>query len=143
MQTVLSKTAGPPDTLVIEQVDDPVPGNGEVLLRVAACGVNYPDALLIEDRYQFRPKRPFAPGSEVSGVVEALGPGSSNLRVGQRVIGLTLWGGMAGKLALPSERCLPIPDSMPFDEAAALLMTYGTAYHALNARAGLRHGETL
>jgi NADPH:quinone reductase len=143
MLALLSKQPGGPETLVLESVAEPNLGPGEVLLAVKACGVNYPDALIIEDRYQFKPERPFAPGSEVSGVVEALGEGVTSLKVGDRVIGSCGWGGMAEKLVLPAESCIPMPDRMPFDEAAAFIMTYGTSYHALKDRAGLKPGETL
>ncbi|MBB3020219.1 NADPH2:quinone reductase [Microvirga lupini] len=143
MLALLSKQSGGPETLVLESVAEPNVGPGEVLLAVQACGVNYPDGLIIEDRYQFKPERPFAPGSEVSGIVEVVGEGVSFLKVGDRVIGSCGWGGMAEKLALSADRCIPMPDAMPFDEAAAFVMTYGTSYHALKDRAGLKAGETL
>ncbi|MBF9196333.1 NADPH:quinone oxidoreductase family protein [Microvirga terrestris] len=143
MLALLSKQPGGPETLVQESVAEPSPKPGEILLAVKACGVNYPDALIIEDRYQFKPERPFAPGSEVSGIVEAVGEGVSFLKAGDRVIGSCGWGGMAEKLALSADRCIPMPDAMPFDEAAAFVMTYGTSYHALKDRAGLKTGETL
>jgi NADPH2:quinone reductase len=143
MLALLSKQPGGPETLVLESVAEPNPKPGEILLTVKACGVNYPDALIIEDRYQFKPERPFAPGSEVSGIVEAVGEGVSFLKAGDRVIGSCGWGGMAEKLALSADRCIPMPDAMPFDEAAAFVMTYGTSYHALKDRAGLKAGETL
>ena len=143
MLALLSNQPGGPETLVLESVAEPSPKPGEVLLAVKACGVNYPDALIIEDRYQFKPERPFAPGSEVSGIVEAVGEGVPFLKAGDRVIGSCGWGGMAEKLALSADRCIPMPDAMPFDEAAAFVMTYGTSYHALKDRAGLKAGETL
>ncbi|MGF9758523.1 NADPH:quinone oxidoreductase family protein [Microvirga sp. 0TCS3.31] len=143
MLALLSKQPGGPETLVLETVAEPSPKPGEVLLAVKACGVNYPDALIIEDRYQFKPERPFAPGSEVSGIVEAVGEGVSFLKAGDRVIGSCGWGGMAEKLALSADRCIPMPDAMPFDEAAAFVMTYGTSHHALKDRAQLKAGETL
>jgi len=143
MLALLSKQPGGPETLVLESVAEPSPKPGEVLLAVKACGVNYPDALIIEDRYQFKPERPFAPGSEVSGIVEAVGEGVPFLKAGDRVIGSCGWGGMAEKLALSADRCIPMPDAMPFDEAAAFVMTYGTSYHALKDRAQLKAGETL
>jgi NADPH2:quinone reductase len=143
MLALLSKQPGGPETLVLESVAEPSPKPGEVLLAVKACGVNSPDALIIEDRYQFKPERPFAPGSEVSGIVEAVGEGVPFLKAGDRVIGSCGWGGMAEKLALSADRCIPMPDAMPFDEAAAFVMTYGTSYHALKDRAGLKAGETL
>jgi len=143
MKAVLSKSVGGPETLVIEDLADPVAGAGEVLLSVKACGVNYPDVLIIEDKYQFKPARPFAPGGEVSGVVEAVGEGVTHLKVGDRVIGSTGWGGMAQKLTLDAKRCIPMPDSMPFSEGAAFIMTYGTSHYGLKQRGDLKPGETL
>lgn len=143
MKALLSKSVGGPDTLVLEDLPDPTPGPGQVRLAVKACGVNYPDLLIIEDKYQFKPERPFAPGGEVSGVVEAVGPGVKRLKVSDRVIGSCGWGGMATKLVLEEERCIPFPDAMPFEVASALILTYGTTIHALKDRAKLQNGETL
>lgn len=143
MKALLSKSVGGPETLVVEDMPDPQPGPGQVRMAVKACGVNYPDLLIIQDRYQFKPERPFAPGGEVSGVVEAVGPGVKTLKVGDRVIGSCGWGGMATKLVLEEDRCIPFPDSMPFDVASALILTYGTTIHALKDRAKLKAGETL
>ena len=143
MKIVLSRAPGPPESLTLEDVPDPSPGPGQVVIAVKACGVNFPDALIIEDRYQVRPERPFAPGVEVAGVIESLGDGVTGLEVGQRVIGFCNWGGMAQKLAIAAVRCTPMPDAMPFDEAAALVMTYGTANYALHYRARLKAGETV
>ena len=143
MKAVLSKVIGGPETLVVEDLPDPVAKDGEVVIRVHACGVNYPDVLIIEDKYQFRPERPFAPGGEVAGVIESLGAGVTHLKVGDRVIGSTGWGGMAEKIALAAGRCIPIPDSMPFDEASAFILTYGTSHYALKQRAHLKAGETV
>ena len=143
MKAVLSRAVGGPDSLQLADVADPIAGKGEVVIRVAACGVNFPDALIIEDKYQFKPARPFSPGSEVAGVVEALGEGVTGLKVGQRVLASTGWGGMAEKVVCEHRRVTPIPDAMPFNEAAAFLMTYGTSYYALKDRAALKAGETL
>jgi NADPH2:quinone reductase len=143
MKAMLSKAVGGPDTLVLEEVADPAPGPGEVLIAVKACGVNYPDALIIEDRYQFKPPRPFAPGAEVAGIVERLGAGVGDLKPGDRVIGSVTAGGMAEKLVVPADRCIAMPAAMPFDEASALVLTYGTSIHALKDRARLQKGETL
>ena len=143
MKAVLSKIVGGPDTLVVEELPDPVAKEGEVVIRVHACGVNYPDVLIIEDKYQFKPARPFAPGGEVAGVIESVGPGVTTLKVGDRVIGSTGWGGMAEKIALAAGRCIPIPDSMPFTEASAFILTYGTSHYALKQRAHLKAGETV
>jgi NADPH:quinone reductase len=143
MKAVLSRAAGGTDTLVLEDVETPQPKAGEVLIKVAACGVNYPDALIIEDRYQFKPERPFSPGGEIAGVIAAVGPDVTALKPGQRVLASVGWGGMAEEVAVAATRCVPIPQSMPFDEAAAFLMTYGTSYHALKDRAHIKPGETL
>lgn len=143
MKAVLSKAVGGPETLVLEELPDPVAGPGQVLIDVKACGVNYPDVLIIEDKYQFKPTRPFSPGGEVSGVIAAVGEGVSRFKVGDRVLASTGWGGYAEKLALEEGRCTPIPDNMPFDEAAAFVLTYGTSYYALKDRGGLKPGETL
>ncbi len=143
MKAMLSKQVGGPDTLVLEELPDPKPGAGEVLIAVKACGVNYPDLLIIEDRYQFKPPRPFAPGGEVAGIVEAVGDGVTTIKPGDRVIGSTIAGGMAEKLVVEAARCIPMPANMPFDEASALILTYATSIHALKDRAKIKQGETL
>ncbi|HEX6865814.1 MAG TPA: NADPH:quinone oxidoreductase family protein [Caulobacteraceae bacterium] len=143
MKAVLSKTVGGPETLVVEEVPDPVAEPGKVVLSIKACGVNYPDVLMIQDMYQFKPERPFAPGGEVAGVVEAVGEGVPHLTPGRRVLASTGFGGMAEKVAVDAMRTVPIPDDMPFDEAAAFMMTYGTSYYALKDRGELKQGETL
>jgi NADPH2:quinone reductase len=143
MKAMLSRSAGGPETLSLEELPDPRPKAGEVVLAVKACGVNYPDLLIIEDRYQFKPPRPFAPGGEVAGVVEAVGPGVKQFKAGDRVIGSTIAGGMAEKLAVEAEQCIAMPPGMPFDEASALVLTYGTTIYALKDRGHLKRGETL
>ncbi|MGE5566913.1 MAG: NADPH:quinone oxidoreductase family protein [Parcubacteria group bacterium] len=143
MKAVLSKAVGGPETLVLEERPDPVAEPGKVVLSIKACGVNYPDVLMIEDKYQFKPQRPFSPGGEVAGIVEAVGEGVTHVKVGQRVLASTGAGGMAEKVAVDAMRVVPIPDSMPFDEAAAFMMTYGTSYYALKDRGHLKAGETL
>jgi NADPH2:quinone reductase len=143
MKSLLSTTPGGPETLRLEELPAPVPGPGQVLVDVKACGVNFPDVQIIEDRYPLRPERPFAPGSEVSGVVRRLGDAVTGLSVGQRVLGYVGWGGMSQALVADADRLIPFPDAMPFDEAAAFLMTYATAYHALRDRGHLRAGQSL
>ena len=143
MKAMLSKAVGGPGTLVLEEMPDPTPGPGQVRIAVKACGVNYPDLLIIEDRYQFKPPRPFSPGGEVAGLIEALGEGVKDFKPGDRVIGSTTAGGMAEKLVLEAERCIHMPANMPFDEASALVLTYGTSIHALKDRAKIKAGETL
>ena len=143
MKALLSTRPGGPDTLVQGELPEPSVGPGEVRVAVRACGVNYPDLLIIQDLYQFKPPRPFAPGAEVAGVVDAVGEGVGNVRVGDRVLMGPVGNGMAEKAAGLARSCWKIPDAMPFDEAAALLMTYGTSHHALKDRARIRPGETL
>ena len=143
MKSVLSKTVGGPETLVLEERPDPVAEPGKAVLSIKACGVNYPDVLMIQDMYQFKPERPFAPGGEVAGVVEAVGEGVTHVKPGDRVLASTGWGGMAEKALVDANRVVPIPDSMPFDEAAAFMMTYGTSYYALKDRGEIKPGETL
>jgi NADPH:quinone reductase len=143
MKALLSKEVGGPDTLVLEDLPSPTAKPGFAVVEVKACGVNFPDVLIIEDKYQFKPERPFAPGGEIAGVVKAVGDGVTNVRPGDRVLGNTGWGGMAQELALEAGRLVKIPDSMPFDDAAAFIMTYGTSWHALKDRAQLKAGQSL
>lgn len=143
MKALLSTQTGGPETLVLTEIPAPTPGAGEVLIQVRAVGMNFPDVLIIEDKYQFKPGRPFAPGGELAGTIAAIGAGVAGFAVGQRVLASTGWGGLAEQVAVPAQRCIPIPDAMPFDEAAAFLMTYGTSHYALKNRAGLAQGETL
>ncbi len=143
MKAIVSEVVGGPDTLVLRELPAPTPGNGEVLIRVHACGVNYPDTLMLEDKYQFRPTRPFAPGGEVAGEILAVGDGVSEFAVGARVIALVGYGGMAEQVVAKATKCLPMPEGMPFQEAAAFIFTYGTSYHALKQRAALQPGDTL
>ncbi len=143
MKALLSTQPGPPESLEFADLPDPVAGEGEVVIAVKAAGVNFPDALIIEDKYQFKPERPFAPGGEVAGVVESVGPGVTHVKPGARVIGSTGWGGFAEKVKAQAARVLPIPDAMPFDEASAFILTYGTSYYALKDRGQLKEGETL
>lgn len=143
MRAVLSKAVGGPETLVVEEVLDPTPKAGEVIIEVKAVGVNFPDTLVIEDKYQFKPQRPFSPGGEVAGVVEAVGEGVKGVFKGDRVIALPGWGGMVERLAVPAAGLIKMPDAMSFEEAAALGMTYGTSYYALKDRAQLKAGESL
>jgi NADPH2:quinone reductase len=143
MKALLSTKIGPPEELELADAPDPVAGEGEVVIAVKAAGVNFPDALIIEDKYQFKPERPFAPGGEVAGVIESVGAGVSGVEIGQRVIGSVGWNGFAEKVKTQAARVLPIPDSMPFDEASAFILTYGTSYYALKDRGQLKSGETL
>jgi NADPH2:quinone reductase len=143
MKALLSTRTGPPEELEFADAPDPVAGEGEVVIAVKAAGVNFPDALIIEDKYQFKPERPFAPGGEIAGVVESVGAGVTHIEPGQRVIGSLGWGGFAEKVKAQAQRVIPIPDAMPFDEASAFILTYGTSYYALKDRARLKAGETV
>ena len=143
VKALLSKTVGNAETLVLEDVPSPVPGVGQVRLRVHACALGFPDTLIINDQYQMRPPRPFSPGGEVAGVVDEVGTGVQNLSPGDRVIGWCLWGGLAQELVINADRCLPIPDGMPMADGAALMFSHGTALYALRERAKLLPGETL
>lgn len=143
MRAILSKTPGGPETLVLEEKLDPTPRKGEVIIDVRAVGINFPDTLIIEDKYQFRPERPFSPGGEVAGVIEAVGEGVKGLFKGDRVIAVPGWGGLVERLAVPAATVIKMPEAMSFEEGAALIMTYGTSYYALKDRANLQPGETL
>ncbi|KIZ40755.1 MULTISPECIES: NADPH:quinone oxidoreductase family protein [Rhodopseudomonas] len=143
MKALLSREIGGPDSLTVETVDDPRAGPGEVVIDVEACGVNFPDALLIWDKYQIKAARPFSPGSEVCGFISSLGTGVQGFAVGQRVIARCAWGGMAERVRVTADRCLPVPDGLPAEELATLQFTYATTFHALQDRAALRKGETL
>jgi NADPH2:quinone reductase len=143
MKALLSRQPGGPESLTVEDIPEPSVGPGQVRVTVRACGVNFPDLLVIQDLYQYKPPRPFAPGSEVAGIVDAVGNGVDKVRPGDRVLMAPVSGGMAEKAVGPAGNCWKIPDVMPFDEAAALLLTYGTSQHALQDRAQLRSGETL
>lgn len=143
MKAVLCKSFGPAENLVVEEVASPTPKPNEILLDVHAASVNFPDTLIIEGKYQFKPPLPFSPGGEAAGVVAAIGAKVSHLKVGDRVMGLTGWGSFAEQVAVPAYNVLPIPTQMDFTTAAAFGMTYGTSMHALKQRANLQPGETL
>lgn len=143
MKAMLSTAVGGPDSLELTEMADPKPGKGEVRIAVKAAGVNFPDTLIIQDMYQMKPERPFAPGGEVSGVVEELGEGVTGFAVGDKVIAMTGFGGFATQLCAPAAACLKMPDDMPFEDAACLVLTYGTSHHALKDRANIQPGETL
>ena len=143
MKAVLCKAFGPAETLVLEEIASPEAKKNEVLLEVHAAGVNFPDTLIIEGKYQFKPPFPFSPGGEAAGVVKAVGEKVSHLKVGDRVMALTGWGSFAEEVAVPGYNVMPVPASMDFASAAAFGMTYGTSMHALKQRANLQPGETL
>lgn len=143
MKALLCTAYGPPDTLSLGELPRPEPGPGELLVRVRACGINFPDLLIIEDRYQFHPELPFAPGGEISGEVVACGEGVSGFQPGDRVLGMTTAHGLQEYTLVSQQQCLPLPPTMDFATAAGFSITYGTAWHALMDRARIAEGETL
>lgn len=143
MKAVLCRQYGPPGTLVFEEVPDPQPGPGQVLIDVRAAGVNFPDTLIIENKYQLKPALPFSPGAEVAGTVAAVGEGVQGLRPGDRVVAIPGYGGYAEKVLAPQADVFPLPEGIGFEDAAAFLIAYGTTHYALQERAAIRPGETL
>jgi NADPH2:quinone reductase len=143
MKAVLCKAFGPPESLVVEEVDDPRPGPGQVVVDVGACSVNFPDVLMIQNLYQFKPPLPFSPGSEVAGTISAVADDITDFQPGDRVVALTGWGGMAEKVAVDAKGVIPIPDGIDDVHASGLLYAYGTSIHALRDRADLQKGEVL
>ena len=143
MKALLSTSVGGPDTLTMTEIDPPVAGPGQILVAVKACAINFPDVLIIEDKYQIKPPRPFAPGGEISGVVEAVGEGVTAFKPGDRVIAVTGHGGLVEKVAIPAASAYHLPDGRSFEDGAALLLTYATSIHALVDRGRLQEGETL
>ena len=143
MRALLSRAPGGPDTLELGELPDPQAGPGEVVVAVKACAINYPDVLVIEDKYQFKPQRPFAPGGEVSGVVESVGEGVTACKPGDRVMGNTGMGGLVEKLVMKADNLYPVPDARSFEEGASMLLTYGTTIHALVDRGHIAAGDTM
>ncbi|WP_447594924.1 NADPH:quinone oxidoreductase family protein [Aquipseudomonas campi] len=143
MKAVLCKAFGPAENLVLEEVASPEPKKNEIVLDVHAAGVNFPDTLIIEGKYQFKPPFPFSPGGEAAGVVAAVGEKITHVRPGDRVMALTGWGSFAEQVAVPGYNVMPIPKGIDFQSAAAFSMTYGTSMHALKQRGNLKAGETL
>ncbi len=143
MRALLSNAIGGPETLTIGELPDPVAGPGQVLVAIKACSINYPDVLIIVDQYQFKPQRPFAPGGEVAGIVEAVGDGVAGFAIGDRVIALCGNGGLAEMVAVNAFNCFKMPDNMDFADGASLLLTYGTSAHALKDRAHIKAGDNV
>jgi NADPH2:quinone reductase len=143
MRAVLCKEYGPPEKLVVEDVPSGAVGKGEVRIEVHAAAVNFPDLLIIQNKYQFKPPLPFSPGGEVAGTVREVGAGVSAVKPGDRVLATTMWGGFAEEIVVDEGRVAPIPDGMDFVTASAFVMAYGTSHYALVDRARLKAGETL
>ena len=143
MKALVCRAYGPIDSLVFEEVPDPKPVAGQVLVGVRACGINFPDLLVVQGKYQFKPTPPFSPGGEVAGVVEAIGAGVTDVRVGDRVIAIGSSGGMAEKFVADASQVVSMPDGVDFATASCLPTAYGTTLHALRDRAQMRAGESL
>lgn len=143
MKAVLCKSYGPPENLVIEEIEALLPAEHEVIIEVKACGLNFPDTLIIQGKYQFQPEMPFSPGGEVAGVVTKVGEKVRHLKEGDRVMSGTGWGGFAQEVRAMASNVFPLTNDMDFTVAASSMMTYGTSYHALVNRAALQEGETL
>jgi NADPH2:quinone reductase len=143
VKAVVCKQYGPPETLVVEELPSPRAGAGEVVVSVKAASVNFPDVLIIQNKYQFKPPLPFSPGSELAGVVKEVGAGVSAVQPGDKVMAFTTYGAFAEEVKIEAARLLPIPEGMDFESAAAFVLTYGTSDHALRDRGALRNGETL
>ena len=143
MKAVLCKQFGPPESLVVEEVAAPLAGKGQVVVAVKAASVNFPDVLIVQNKYQVKPPLPFSPGSEMAGVVKSLGEGVTSARPGDRVIAFSSYGAFAEEVAVDAARLIPIPEGMDYVTAASFLLTYGTSHHALCNRADAKPGETL
>ncbi len=143
MKALLSTATGGPETLTIGELPDPVAGPGQLVIAVKSCAINFPDTLIIADRYQFKPPRPFAPGGEVAGTVAAIGEGVTGFAIGDRVLAGCGHGGLAEQVVVGAAGVYPLPDGMSFDEGASLLMTYGTSAHALKDRGRMRSGDSV
>lgn len=143
MRAILCRVYGPPESLEIAEVATPTPAAGQVVIAVKACAINFPDTLIIQGKYQYQPPLPFSPGTDVAGVVAAVGEGVAGLAVGDRVVTLVFHGGYAEAVAADARTVTRIPDGVDFVTAAAFQLTYGTAYHALVDRASLQPSETL
>jgi NADPH:quinone reductase len=143
VKAVLCRNFGNPDLLQIENIGHFTPDDHEVVIEVVACSVNYPDTLMIENKYQFKPELPFAPGGEVSGIIKSVGNSVKSLKVGDRVFALCGWGGFAEEVKVNSRKVFPMPADMDFITAASVMYNYGTSYYALKDRGQLQQGETL
>ena len=143
MKALICHAFGPIDQLRVEDMPDLVPGPGEVVLRVRAAGVNFPDALIVQNLYQFKPTPPFSPGGESAGEVLAVGEGVTRFKVGDAAIALTIWGGFAEQVRVREDQLFALPEGMPDEVAGALLLTYGTCLHALRDRANVQAGQTV
>lgn len=143
MKAILCRGYGPPENLTLEDVEPLKATKNKLVISVKACGVNFPDTLIIQGKYQFKPPFPFSPGGEVAGVVKEVGEGITHLKPGDNVFALTGWGGFAEEVLADGYRTFPMAPGMDYATAASLMYTYGTSYHALKDRANLQPNETM
>ncbi len=143
MKAIHCKQFGPPSSLTLEEVSSPKPGKGEVVITVKACGVNFPDTLIIQGLYQLKPELPFTPGSDIAGTIKEVGEEVTHLHPGDEVFGFVMYGGYAEEVVVSAKACIKKPKAMDFTVAASLMIAYGTSYHALKNRAKLQKGETV
>lgn len=143
MRALICKEFCPPEGLVIDDLPMPEPGEGQVRIDVHAAGVNFPDFLIIQDKYQFKPDLPFAPGGEIAGVISAVGPGVTAFKTGDKVMASTLHGAFAEQVVADVVKTMHVPDAIPHDIAASLNIVYGTSYHAIFDRGEMKAGETV
>jgi NADPH:quinone reductase len=143
MKALLCRKFGPPESLTLEEVPSPAAGSGQIVVSVAAAGANFPDILIIQGKYQFKPKLPFSPGSELAGTVKEVGPGVTGFQVGDTVMAQTLWGAFAEEVTVEATKATRLPSGVDATLAAGFGLTYGTSHHALTDRAQLQSGETL
>ena len=143
MKAIVCNAWGLPDTLVVEELPDVTPGPGQIAINIEAAGVNFPDVLIVQNKYQFKPTLPFIPGSELAGIISAVGEGVTHYKVGDKVIAFAGQGAFAQQIVVPAQTAMPVPLGMDFDTAAAITLTYGTSHHAIVDRAQLKAGETM
>ena len=143
MKAIVCNAWGLPDTLVVEELPDVTPGPGQIAINIEAAGVNFPDVLIVQNKYQFKPTLPFIPGSELAGVISAIGEGVTHYKLGDKVIAFAGQGAFAQQIVVPAQAAMPVPPGMDFDTAAAITLTYGTSHHAIVDRAQLKAGETM
>lgn len=141
MKAVLSHVQGGPESLVIEDIEEPIAGPRQIVVQIRAVGLNFADTLLLQDRYQFRPERPFSPGGECAGIIESVGHDVIGLQPGDRVVAYVKWGAVREKIAVDAHQAIVMPDELDFEHAAGLIVTYGTSLHAYRDRAQLKAGD--
>ena len=143
MKAFLCKEFGPVDSHQVEEIDDPIAGPGQVVVDIKATGISFPDVLIVQGLYQFKPPFPFSPGSEISGVVSSVGEGVTMYKEGDRVMGSIGSGGLREKGVYLEQQLMPLPETMDFNTAAGFPLNYGTTYHAFKQRGELKAGQSV